>query len=392
MILIITKVLCYHQVYVADDLFSIYSDSFAFIQMREPLDWRVKNKQEGFERPYLVSFQKEPARALDLVKKADVIIFGESPLKLIKHRKKECLLFKMSENIFKDTLSKISAYGRFKRWLSYKYLKMLTNNKHSYLLSCSGFAYKDYKKMGVFNNRALKWGYFPYVPKISLENIKRKFEDISTINIIWVSRLIKCKNPQYLPELVEYLLQKNLHNFHLTIIGNSDESDVDYFQMIKKDVKNRNLSDYITMVGKVDANKVFDYYLQSHIALFTGDKSEGWSVGLNEAMSCGCAIVASNSIGASPYLISNENGVVFKNDSLLEFCKATEFLLKQLNVIKEMAINNFEKIHNIWNHTTAAKRLSSVIDTYLVSKSIVPFENGPCSIATYMDYDWYKEQ
>ena len=89
MILVITKILCYHQVYVADDLYKIYGDSFAFVQMREPLDWRVKSKQEGFDRPYLISYKKDPKRVVDLIRKSDVIMFGEAPLKLIKNRKKE---------------------------------------------------------------------------------------------------------------------------------------------------------------------------------------------------------------------------------------------------------------------------------------------------------------
>ena len=97
MIVFVTKSLCYHQVYVADDLYEIYGNSFAFIQMREPLDWRVKNHQEGFDRKYLITYPNEVKKANKLIKEADVIVFGEAPLKLIKHRKKNCLLFKMSE-------------------------------------------------------------------------------------------------------------------------------------------------------------------------------------------------------------------------------------------------------------------------------------------------------
>ena len=52
-IVLITKSLCYHQVYLADELYKIYGDDFTFIQMREPLDFRVAAHQEGFERSYL---------------------------------------------------------------------------------------------------------------------------------------------------------------------------------------------------------------------------------------------------------------------------------------------------------------------------------------------------
>ena len=52
-VVLITKSLCYHQVYLADELYKIYGDDFTFIQMREPLDFRVAAHQEGFERSYL---------------------------------------------------------------------------------------------------------------------------------------------------------------------------------------------------------------------------------------------------------------------------------------------------------------------------------------------------
>ena len=388
MVLVITKVLCYHQVYVADDLYQIYGDSFAFVQMREPLDWRVKNKQEGFDRPYLIRYQKEPKTVIDLIKKADVIIFGEAPLKLIKNRKKDCLLFKMSENIFKDTLSKITLLGKIKRWVSYKYLNVLTNNSHSYLLACGGFAYKDYLTMNVFKDRALKWGYFPFLPKNDINKIHAKFTQIKTIEMVWISRLIKCKSPLYLIELVKYLLKQNITDFHLTVIGDSDESDIDYFSIMKTMIEKEKISNFISMIGKVEADLVFDFYNKSHIALFTGDKSEGWSVGVSEAMSCDCAVISSNTVGAAPFLINYDNGLIFQHDSLENFCKQVEYLVKNKDMIGEIAKKGFFTIKQKWNHEIAAKHLSFVINGYLGNKLINPCEYGPCSKAIKIDYDW----
>ena len=392
MIVLITKVLCYHQVYVADDLYNKYGDDFFFVQMREPLDWRVKNKQEGFDRPYLVSYQKQSAKAIDLIKKANVIIFGEAPLKLIRYKRKDCLLFKMSENIFKNSQFKIGLFGKFKRWLSYKYLKTLTNNRHSYLLSCSGFAVKDYNHYGLYKNNALKWGYFPLLPQMSKDAVFEKFENLRNIELVWVSRLVKYKNPLFLINLIEYLLSKNIHSFHVTVVGNSDESDIDYYKHMTKYINNHNLLDYITMVGKVNADQVFDYYKKSHIALFTSDESEGWGVGINEAMSCGCAIVSSNVIGAAPFLINKMNGIVFQNNSTEDFCQKVETLISNRNIIKNMAEQGFNDIQNMWNHKIAAERLSAIIDSYLKQSVITPYEKGPCSIAPLLDYDWYREK
>lgn len=392
MIVIITKVLCYHQVYIADDLYRIYKDNFKFVQMREPLDWRIKNKQEGFERPYLVSYQKNPKIVLDLIKNADVIIFGEAPLKLIRHKNKKCLLFKMSENIYKDTFSKISLFGRIKRRLSYSYLRLLTNNNHSYLLSCGAFAYRDYFKLNIFKNRGLKWGYFPYVPNVNENIIKNKFDNLDKIELIWVSRLIEWKKPFYLIYLVEQLIKRGITNFHLTIVGNSDESDADYYSMMKNEISEKGLSSFITMAGKVNADKVFDYYLKAHIALFTSDKSEGWSVGIGEAMSCGCTVVSSNTVGAAPFLIGKDNGVIFEYSSVEDFSEKVISLLENRSMIKTLSFNGFEKIQKIWNHENAAVRLSKIIDEYLVNKTITCCDDGPCSKVRVLNYDWYLEK
>ena len=392
MILIITKALCYHQVYIADDLYKIYGDSFTFVQMREPLDWRVKNQQEGFERPYLITFNKKTRKqVINLIKHTDVLIYGEAPLKLIRHRNNKCLLFRMSENIFKDTQFKISLFGKIKRFFAYKYLKMLTNNNNSYLLACSAFAYNDYLKLGIFKDRALKWGYFPSLPFVSIDNIKKKFDEDSVIELVWVSRLVEYKQPLLLLDLVNYLLESQITNFHISVVGNSDESDFDYFKQMTDIINEKQYGQYITMVGKVSANEVSSFYTRAHIALFTADNSEGWSVGINEAMSCGCAVVSSNGIGAAPYLINKKNGVIFQYTSSIDFCEKTKHLVCNKDVIKSLALNGFETIHNIWNHEYAANSLSSVIDNFLENKSMNQKAFGPCSIASETNLNWYKE-
>lgn len=371
MIVFITKSLCYHQVFVADSLYQIYGNSFVFVQMRSPLEWRVANKQEGFERPYLITYPNSKEKVAELVKTADVIVFGEAPLKLIRKRNKKCLLFKMSENIYKDSQYKVSFFGTIKRRLSYLYLKMLTNNNNSYLLACSGFAYNDYEKLHLFKGRALKWGYFPFIPNYSLDQIHAKYKRKDTIELVWISRLVKYKNPLFLIFLVEHLLSKGLHNFHINVVGDSSESDVNYYSELKNQISKNELSKFIKMVGKVEADKVFDYYKNAHIALFTSDKSEGWSVGVGEAMSCGCAVVCSNVIGSAPFMIDESNGYIFNSESENDFALKVEMAINNLDNLENMAIVGYQRIHTLWNHNNAAKNLSKVIDEFLKIKNIL---------------------
>ena len=145
------------------------------------------------------------------------------------------------------------------------------------------------------------------------------------------------------------------------------------------------------MVGKVSATEVPSFYLRAHVALFTADKSEGWSVGINEAMSCGCAIVSSNGIGAAPYLINNNNGVIFEYSSSLDFCERVESILKNKAEIKALALNGYETIRKVWNHENAADSLAYVINNFLRNKIMSFKESGPCSIASKTNLDWYNK-
>ena len=95
-IVFITKSLCYHQVGIADKLYSNFGDDFAFIQMREPLPFRVENKQEGFKRDYLMGYSKDDAsreKCIDALNNAKVIIWGEASLKILKNIKNDVIIF-----------------------------------------------------------------------------------------------------------------------------------------------------------------------------------------------------------------------------------------------------------------------------------------------------------
>lgn len=64
------------------------------------------------------------------------------------------------------------------------------------------------------------------------------------------------------------------------------------------------------------------------IFTFTSNKREGWGAVLNEAMSCGCACVVSDLIGAAPYLIkAGINGYTFKTGDVCSFVSCVQKLI-----------------------------------------------------------------
>lgn len=85
--------------------------------------------------------------------------------------------------------------------------------------------------------------------------------------------------------------------------------------------------------------------------------SETWGLGINEAMNCGLAIIASNKVGSAIDLITN-NGYIFDSGNVEELADRMEYFIENRNVlnkmkaasidnIKEWSINNLvEKFEN----------------------------------------------
>ncbi|MFC2110151.1 glycosyltransferase, partial [Bacteroidota bacterium] len=115
-----------------------------------------------------------------------------------------------------------------------------------------------------------------------------------------------------------------------------------------------------------------------NIFLFTSDMQEGWGVVLNEAMSNCCAIVASNKIGAVPFLIKHkENGLVFKSKSLKSLVFNVELLMNDEILRNKYSKNAAETISKDWSAYTASKNLISLFEATLSKKHVNL--TGPCS-------------
>jgi len=67
---------------------------------------------------------------------------------------------------------------------------------------------------------------------------------------------------------------------------------------------------YVSLLGNLPNEEVLQMMRESHIFIFTSDRGEGWGVVLSEAMANGCTVVASNKIGAAPFLVKHKKNVL----------------------------------------------------------------------------------
>ena len=390
MVVFVTKSLCYHQVYLSDVLYDIYGDSFCFIQIREPLDFRVAAHQEGFVRPYLKGLSRsddEYNECVKILKYADVIIVGEASAKIMSYFNKNALVLRYSERIFKEELYQNSLPLKIKQRLWYLRLRLLYNFKKSYLLSAGAYTPLDYSKFGLFKNKSFVWGYFPFYFKYNLSdlfNLKKKNE---VVEIIWASRLIPCKHPESAIELAAFLKEKNI-SFKLHLVGDGDEKAGELKDKIISEIQKKKLNDCIILHGKLPAEEVLEFYKKCDIAIFTYSFSEGWGVGVNEAMNAGCAVVCAHSIGSARYLIENKtNGIIYPYNENKVFFEETYKLCLNADDRFIIGANAVKTITELWNYENAARRLSTLIDC-LKNGIETPFKNGPCSKAPFLKEDW----
>ncbi len=369
----------HHQAVLADELYSLLKDDYVFVELAECKD--NKGSLENFSnRPYLLkAWESSDTRdyAMEIARTFDVCVCGGHLANaFLDERMKERLLtFDMGERPLKrgllNMLSPRLIKSQWKYHTSY-YIKPF------YRLCCSAYAPNDLYFLHSFKDRCFKWGYFTKVDvnyKVETQN-----QDTSTSGItplMWCGRFLKWKHPE-LPVLLAARLKANGYKFVLDMYGSGEE-----LEKTKKLAKRLDVSDVVLFCGNLPNDQILEAMRKHNIFLFTSDKNEGWGAVLNEAMSNGCAVVASDEIGSAPYLIENKkNGLLFKSGSIADLYQKVSFLIDNPVYKDAMRIEAVKTIVGLWSARTAASRLVDLCEKLLANSELLCLpENGPCSKA-----------
>ena len=272
-----------------------------------------------------------------------------------------------------------------KRGLWYKYFppkyirtykKILRfKSKNFYILCCGAYVSYDFITMGYPRDRFFKWGYFPAVFNFN-NKIKREKN-----SILWVGRFIKWKKIDILIKAAKLLLDEKVE-FHINIVGAGAE-----FKNIKKMIYSCNLENNITFLGGCSNDDVRKLMERTEVVVATSDRNEGWGAVINEAMSSGCAVVASNAMGATPFLINNNvNGVCFKCGDFRDLANKLKKVLLVDDYRIEIQNNAVKCITCQWNPRIASERLLELIENINTGDKYKTAPSGPCSIARIIKY------
>lgn len=357
-------------------------DNFRFIATtrmdadRVEMSFRDMNEEYPFViKAYDPNFEDE---AYSVAYEYDVIIIGSASDKYIQQRlKSHKLTFRYYERIYKKPLE----WRYYPSELFYSILK--NHRKNLYLLAAGAFCSYDFSKTFSFINKSFKWGYFPQTkiyPDIE-DAFLFKQKDIlglkhnTAVSILWVGRMIDWKHPE-LPILLAKQLKLGGYSFHINMVGTGAK-----YQDIIRLINKEDVKDEVSLLGPMSPQKVREHMEASDIFIFTSDKNEGWGAVLNESMNSACAVVASRSIGAVPYLISNGvNGVSFENGDVNDLYSKVVELVNSPDLRQEYGRNAYKTIVNEWNANVACERFLNLIQC-LSNRQASPYKSGLCSKA-----------
>lgn len=383
-----------HQKMVAEELYSTPGVNYTFVELRNLSGDATKGGlQNSSECPFVLQAWKgeeEAAQAMELAVTADVCVFASVDALPYQKARMKCnlLSFDMSERWLKQGWKNVLSPAISKMFLAYWLGGW--KNKPMYKLCCSAFAAGDHKKLGMYQDKCYKWGYFTKVEMSGCETNVEASADVSTSDIaplMWCSRYLMWKHPE-LPVLLAERLKKAGYKFHLDMYGEGG-----YKKQAIALAEELGVTDMVSFIGNKPNTVLMEDMKKHEIFLFTSDRNEGWGAVANESMSNGCVLVASDTIGSTPYLVSEGfNGFVFQSskpsccfknpdiaalDSLYE---KVVWLLEHPDERKQMQSNAMRVMQDVWSPKNAANSLLQLIRDLQAGRetSII---SGPCSKA-----------
>ncbi len=378
-IVFVTNFINHHQVHIADEFYELTGHNYSFVATTRMPDSFAKSGYPDFsDRPYLVNAYESSeteARAIAMIDDADVVMCGSAPERFVRNRiRSGKLTFRYSERWFK---------GR--RWWQTGprgWYNLLCNhyrytNKPLYMLAASAYTANDVNGIGLYRDKVYKWGYFTKVDGADKKNLETLsgVSSKGSARTLWCARFLCWKHPE-LPVKLAKMLKNEGYPFELNMYGSGEE-----LERTKRLAERLGVTDIVSFCGNIPNEQMLEQMRRHDIFLFTSDRNEGWGAVLNEAMSNGCAVVASDKIGAVPFLVKDgENGLIFKSEDLQSLYTAVKRLLDDEALREKLSRNAVETMQTLWNPRHAARSFITLV-TSLLEGHECPITEGPCSKA-----------
>lgn len=367
----------HHQTPICDEFYSILGEDFTFVStINTPSVFLENGYPDCRNVPYnFKSYESDRhlQKAVKFAQQADVVIIGGGPeLNYFDNicLKQDNIMFRYSERIFKRGFSSLLSPRAL--YLNFMF-HTRHRNKNVYMLCASAFASVDFNIILAYPKKMFRWGYFTSVQERNIDSIIERRTESKVFKIMWVARFIDWKHPEMPIRLAATLKRMNI-NFQLNMIGTGE-----LLPSSSRLISRLGLVNDVNLLGSIPNNEVKNMMLDTDIFTFTSDRNEGWGAVLNEAMSSGCAVVASNKIGAAPFLIKNkENGMLFKSRNQVDFQNKVISLIEDEEMRVKISKKAYESMSKVWAPKNAAVNFIQLVNS--VNNNATPPLQGPCSL------------
>ena len=361
----------HHQIPLANEIYAHLGEEYHFIQTEPMEEDRVKMGwgAELNDIPYLLYYYETPEKCKQLIMESDVVIFGgvEDESYISSRLEKGLFTIRYSERIYKEGQWKmVSPRGLLKKYNDH----VRYRNNQVYLLCTGGYVSDDFRLIGAYPEKMLKWGYFVEKYNYDLEQLFAKKNAKEEPVILWVGRMIPLKHPEYALYMAAKLKKQN-KKFKLRFIGEGELKG-----KLLELTQDLGVEDCVEFREFMEPKKVREEMEAADILLMTSNRIEGWGAVVNEAMNAGCVVVAGHIVGSVPYLIKHEeNGLIFKAKNKNSLTNEVFKIIDNTSYRNKLGRAAYETVNKLWNPQTAAKRLIE----FCTNPKVDRYKEGPCA-------------
>ena len=372
-ILQVTNIISHHQLPLARQLASkVGPENFRFAVTEPPHAEREKlgwNSQVN--EPWILRAGEHEEDRKEFEKwwdDADVVLCGERRFNQMQDRLDSGkLTFYMSERWWKPPMGIARLLHPRFALMTLQFLK-LTPSPLFHYLPIGFFAEMDMKRIAKFKGGIWQWGYLTE-PVNSPQIFPRQGDKLK---IMWAGRMLAWKCVDTLIKAFARL-QQQYSDVSLTLIGDGAERIG-----LEKLAKDLLMTGSYEFLPSVSAPKVIELMQQHHVYVLPSNSYEGWGAVINEAMSAGCTVIASDVTGAAKTMIKHHhNGLLFQPGNWQMLSDHLILLAKNNSIRQQLALQGLATITDYWSPAVAAERFISVSEALMLKHDIPKFDNGP---------------
>lgn len=261
----------------------------------------------------------------------------------------------------------------------YRTWKWFTQYKESPMrvLCVSGYAAGDLERFGFPVEKCLKWAYFPQVDCKPVEARRPMLpRDVALGS---AQRLIPWKRVDLQVRLAARLKEAGI-TFSLDIAGDGPEREA-----LESLARELGVDPEVTFLGSLSREDAAELMGRCDVFLATSNRKEGWGCTVNEAMTAGCALVASDAIGAVPFLVEDGvSGLSFRSEDLEDLCSKVIALCDEPGRVERLSRGAAAAMEETWNARVAAERFVEYSKALLDGREL-GYASGPMSPCTAGD-------